>query len=230
MSIEIILDEQNGTRSWHTREIEMDIAYLLKGFVIGISIAAPVGPISVLCIRRTFAEGRLFGIVSGLGGATGDAIYGCVAGFGLTFISNFLINQQAWLRLIGGIFLCYLGVKTLLAKPAKHAALSNGNGLVGTYASTFFLTLTNPMTILSFVAIFTGLGLASTGGNYISAGALVVGIFIGSSFWLLVLCSSVDVFREKFDPSRLQWLNRISGAIITVFGLVALLSFADIRF
>jgi len=230
MSIEIIQDEQNGTRSWYKREIEMDIAYLLKGFVIGISIAAPVGPISVLCIRRTLAEGRLFGIVSGLGGATGDAIYGCVAGFGLTFISNFLINQQAWLRLIGAIFLCYLGVKTLLAKPARRAALSNGNGLVGAYASTFFLTLTNPMTILSFVAIFTGLGLASTGGNFMSAGALVLGIFIGSSFWLLVLCSSVDVFREKFDPSGLQWLNRISGAIITVFGLVALLSFADIGF
>jgi threonine/homoserine/homoserine lactone efflux protein len=230
MSIEIIQDEPNGTRSWDTREIEMDIAYLLNGFVIGISIAAPVGPISVLCIRRTLAEGRLFGIVSGLGGATGDAIYGCVAGFGLTFISNFLINQQAWLRLIGGIFLCYLGVKTILAKPARRAALSDGNGLVGAYASTFFLTLTNPMTILSFVAIFTGLGLASTGGNYISAGALVVGIFIGSSFWMLVLCSSVDVFREEFDPLRLQWLNRISGAIITVFGLVALLSFADIRF
>ena len=93
-----------------------------------------------------------------------------------------------------------------------------------------FLTLTNPMTILSFVAIFTGLGLASTGGSFMSAGALVLGIFIGSSFWLLVLCSSVDVFREKFDQCRLQWLNRISGAIITVFGLVALLSFADIGF
>ena len=106
--------------------------------------------------------------------------------------------------------------------------MSNGNGLVGAYASTFFLTLTNPMTILFFVAIFTGLGLASTGGNFISAGALVLGIFIGSFFWLLVLCSSVDIFRDKFDPCRLKWLNRISGAIITIFGLVALLSFADI--
>ena len=198
----------------------------LNEFVIGISIAAPVGPISVLCIRRTLAEGRLFGIVSGLGGATGDAIYGCVAGFGLTFISNFLIDQQAWLRLIGGLFLCYLGVKTLLVKPAKRAASSKGNGLIGAYASTFFLTLRNPMTILSFVAIFTGLGLASTGGNSMSAGALVLGVFVGSSFWLAILCSGVDVFREKFDLRRPQWLNRISGAIITVFGLVALLSFA----
>ena len=230
MSIEIIQDEQNGTRSWYKWEIEMDIAFLLNGFVIGISIAASVGPISVLCIRRTLAEGRLFGIVSGLGGATGDAIYGCVAGFGLTFISNFLIKQQAWLRLIGGIFLCYLGVKTLLAKPCETRGFVQRKWPSWRLCLDVFLTLTNPMTILSFVAIFTGLGLASTGGSFMSAGALVLGIFIGSSFWLLVLCSSVDVFREKFDQCRLQWLNRISGAIITVFGLVALLSFADIGF
>jgi threonine/homoserine/homoserine lactone efflux protein len=203
----------------------MDIAFLLRGFVIGISIAAPVGPISVLCIRRTLAEGRLIGIASGLGGASVDAIYGCIAGFGLTFISNVLINQQAWLRLVGGLFLCYLGVKTLSAKPAKRAALSKESGLVGAYASTFFLTLTNPMTILSFVALFAGLGLASTGGNFGSAGALVLGIFLGSSSWLLILCSGVNVFRDKFDSHRLRWLNRISGAVISGFGLVALLSF-----
>jgi threonine/homoserine/homoserine lactone efflux protein len=100
---------------------KMDITFLLRGFVIGLSIAAPIGPINVLCIRRTLAEGRLMGIVSGLGGATGDAVYGCVAGFGLTFVSSILINQQAWLRLIGGLFLCYLGAKTFLAEPAKRA-------------------------------------------------------------------------------------------------------------
>jgi threonine/homoserine/homoserine lactone efflux protein len=204
----------------------MDITFLLRGFLIGLSIAAPIGPISVLCIRRTLAEGRLVGIVSGLGGATGDAVYGCIAGFGLTFISSILIGQQAWLRLIGGLFLCYLGTKTLLAKPAKRAALTKGDGLAGAYASTFFLTLTNPMTILSFVALFAGLGLASTGGDFLSAGALVLGVFIGSSSWLLILCSSVDLLRERFDSSRLQWLNRISGAIIAGFGLVALLSLA----
>jgi threonine/homoserine/homoserine lactone efflux protein len=202
---------------------EMDITFLLRGFVIGLSIAAPIGPINVLCISRTLAEGRLIGIVSGLGGATADAVYGCVAGFGLTFVSSILINQQAWLRLIGGLFLCYLGAKTFWAEPAKRAASSKGNGLVGAYTSTFFLTLTNPMTILSFVALFAGLGLASTGGNFMSATSLVFGIFIGSSSWLLILCSSVDIFREKLSPSRMQWINRISGAIIAGFGLVALL-------
>jgi len=202
----------------------MDIAFLLRGLAIGFSIAAPVGPIGVLCIRRTLAAGRAWGLVSGLGAATADAIYGCIAGFGLTFISNFLVSQQVWLRLIGGVFLCYLGLKTLLAKPAEQAALAKGNGLVGSYASTFFLTLTNPMTIISFAAIFAGLGLASTSEKYVSAGVLVLGVFIGSALWWLILSGGVGVFRDKFNPQGLQWVNRISGAIITGFGLFALLS------
>jgi len=202
----------------------MDIAFLLRGLAIGFSIAAPVGPIGVLCIRRTLAEGRVSGLVSGLGAATADAIYGCIAGFGLTFISNFLVSQQLWLRLIGGVFLCYLGIKTLLAKPAEQAATARGNGLVGAYASTFILTLTNPITIISFAAIFAGLGLASTGGEYLSAGILVLGVFIGSSLWWLILSGGVGVFQNKFNPHGLQWVNRISGVIITAFGLFALLS------
>jgi threonine/homoserine/homoserine lactone efflux protein len=202
----------------------MDISFLLRGFIIGFSIAAPVGPIGVLCMRRTLAEGRPSGIVSGLGAATADAIYGSVAGFGLTFISNFLVSQQLWLHLIGGVFLCYLGIRTIVAKPADHAASANGNDLLGAYASTFFLTLTNPMTILFFAAIFAGLGLGSTNGNYLSAGVLVLGIFIGSSLWWLVLSGGVGLFRAKFNVRRLQWINRISGIIITGFGAFALLS------
>jgi threonine/homoserine/homoserine lactone efflux protein len=202
----------------------MDIIFLLRGLAIGFSIAAPVGPIGVLCIRRTLAEGRASGLVSGLGAATADAIYGGIAGFGLAFISNFLVSQQVWLRLVGGVFLCYLGLKTLSAKPAEQAVLAKGNGLVGAYASTFFLTLTNPMTVISFAAIFAGLGLASTSGNYVSAGVLVLGVFIGSALWWLILSSGVGMFREKFNPARSQWVKRISGAIITGFGLFALLS------
>jgi len=187
-------------------------------------IAAPVGPIGILCIRRTLNGGRISGLVSGLGAATADSVYGCVAGFGLAFISNFLVKQQIWLHLIGGAFLCYLGIKTLLAKPANQAAAARENGLVGDYASTFFLTLTNPMTIISFAAIFAGLGLASTRGNYGSAGVLVMGVFIGSALWWLVLSSGVGIFRKKFNTNSLQWVNRISGVIITGFGLFALLS------
>jgi len=202
----------------------MDLTFFLRGLVIGFSIAAPVGPIGVLCIRRTLAEGRISGLVTGLGAATADAIYGCIAGFGLTVVSNIFISQQVWLRLIGGLFLCYLGGKTFLAKAAPQAASTKGSGFVGAYASTFFLTFTNPMTILSFVAIFAGLGLASAGGNSPSAGVLVLGVFLGSALWWVILSAGVGVFREKFNSRGLAWVNRISGTIITVFGLFALLS------
>jgi len=202
----------------------MDIGFFFRGLIIGFSIAAPVGPIGVLCIRRTLAQGRASGLFSGLGAATADAIYGCIAGFGLTFISHFLLSQQIWLRLIGGIFLCFLGLKTFLSQPAQQAALAKKNGHLGAYASTFFLTLSNPMTIISFAAIFAGLGLASTDGDYVPAGVLVLGVFIGSALWWLMLCSGISVFREKFNPHGLQWVNKISGAIIAGFGLLALLS------
>ncbi len=191
---------------------------------MGFSVAAPVGPIGVLCIRRTLAEGRASGLVSGLGAATADAIYGCIAGFGLTFISSIFISQQVWLRLVGGVFLCCLGLKTFLARPVEQAASAEGNGLVGAYTSTFFLTLTNPMTILSFAAIFAGLGVASASGNYLSAGVLVLGVFVGSALWWLILSGGVSLFRARFSPQQLRWVNRVSGIIIMVFGLLALLS------
>ena len=202
----------------------MDIRFLLRGLIIGFSIAAPVGPIGVLCIRRTLAKGCVSGLVSGLGAATADAIYGCIAGFGLTFIASILISQQGWFRLIGGAFLCYLGLKTFLTRPAEQAASAEGNGLVGAYASTFFLTLTNPMTILSFAAIFAGLGVVGASGNYASAGMLVLGVFIGSALWWLIRSGGVSVFRARFNSHGVRWVNRISGVIITGFGLLALLS------
>ena len=202
----------------------MDITFFIKGLVIGFSIAAPVGPIGLLCIRRTLAKGRASGLFSGLGAATADAIYGCIAGFGLTFISSFLIRQQVWLALLGGGFLCYLGLKTMWAKPAQQAALAKGDGLVAAYASTFFLTLTNPITIISFAAIFSGLGLASASGNYLSAGVLVWGVFVGSALWWFILSGGVGIFREKLNLQGWRWVNIISGAIITGFGLFALRS------
>ena len=202
----------------------MDIGLLLTGLVIGFSIAVPVGPIGVLCIRRTLAEGRSSGLVSGLGAATADAIYACIAGFGLTFVSTFLVSQQLWFRVFGGLFLCYLGIRTFASKPAENAAPGTGNGLAAAYASTFFLTLTNPMTIISFAAVFAGLGIASEGGNYVSAAVLVLGVFVGSALWWLILAGGVGLFRASFDAQGLRWVNRIAGAIIIGFGLFALLS------
>ena len=202
----------------------MDISYLPRGLVIGFAIAAPVGPIGVLCIRRTLAEGRATGLVSGLGAATADAIYGCIAAFGLTFISGILIGQQGLVRLVGGIFLCYLGLRTLVTTPAEKPSSAEGRGLAGAYASTFFLTLTNPMTILSFAAIFAGLGIGSATGDYVSATLSVLGVFLGSALWWLILSGGVSVFRTKLKPRALAWVNNVSGIIILAFGVTALLS------
>jgi threonine/homoserine/homoserine lactone efflux protein len=202
----------------------VDVSFLLSGLIIGLSVAAPVGPIGVLCIRRTLNEGRLHGFISGLGAATADAFYGSIAGFGLTFISNYLVSQQVWLRLIGGGFLLYLGIKTMLTKPAEKAISAKESGFVGDYTSTLLLTLTNPTTIISFVAIFAGLGLVGTSRDYLSAGILVLGVFIGSALWWFILSSAINLLRRKINNLGLIWVNRISGAIITNFGLFALFS------
>jgi len=204
----------------------MDQNFLLRGLVIGFSIAAPVGPIGVLCMRRTLAQGRLFGFASGLGAATADAAYGCVAGFGLTAVSDLLVRQQSWLRLIGGLFLCWLGVKNFLAKPAREAAARSRDAWTGAYLSTLVLTLTNPMTILSFAAVFAGLGLGNGATDYAGAASLVSGVFLGSAAWWLLLSGGVGVFRERLNDQHLSWVNRISGTIIAGFGLACLLNFA----
>lgn len=203
----------------------MDLSVLFRGVVIGFSIAAPVGPIGVLCIRRTLSEGRVSGLVSGLGAACADALYGCIAGFGVTFLSNFLVSRQTELRLAGGFFLLYLALKTFFSQPAHKAAEVSGRGLLGAYLSTFVLTLTNPMTIISFAAIFAGLGLAEGSGNYAAAVLLVLGVFIGSALWWLLLSGGVGLFRERFSSDGLRWLNRLSGVVVGFFGLLAVGSF-----
>ena len=193
-----------------------------RGILIGFSIAAPVGPIGVLCIRRTLADGRAAGLATGLGAASADAIYGMIAAFGLTWVTGLLVGGQTWIRLVGGAFLIYLGARTFLARPGERAAPATGVGLAGAYASTFFLTLTNPMTILSFVAVFAALGLGTSRGDAASAAALVIGVFLGSAVWWLTLSGLVAVFRARFDARALVWVNRASGAIIAAFGVLAL--------
>ena len=191
----------------------------LRGFLIGISIAAPVGPIGVLCIRRTLAEGKLKGFLSGLGAASADMLYGAIAAFGLTVVTDLLVENKFWLRLLGGCFLLYLGVKTFLEKPAAHAARSDQSGYFGAYISTFFLTITNPMTIFSFAAIFAGTMFI---GNTSSPILLVAGVFAGSATWWLALSFGVGLLRERLDQNLMLWINRGSGLIIIAFGVFAL--------
>ena len=202
----------------------MTTDFLIKGLVIGFSVAAPVGPIGVLTIKRTLSEGRISGFVTGMGAAMADTFYGVVAGFGLTAISSFLLTQEFWMKLVGGMFLIFLGIKSFVSKPSSKAADLDSKGLFNNFISTFFLTVTNPSTILSFLAIFAGLGLGSEKTDYSSSMTLVLGVFIGSALWWLILSSVVGYFQSKITPERLIWINRFSGLIIISFGLTALYS------
>lgn len=201
----------------------MNLDFFLKGLILGVSIAAPVGPIGILCIRKTLQFGRFSGLFSGLGAAFADSVYAAVAAFGLTVISNFLLAGQFWFRLIGGVFLLYLGWKTFAAKAATGAKHVPHTSLLNDFLSTFFLTITNPMTILSFLAVFAGLGLSSIEGDYFQAGGLVLGVFLGSALWWLLLSEGVTLFRKKVSDKVMVWINRGAGLVIFGFGITALL-------
>jgi threonine/homoserine/homoserine lactone efflux protein len=198
----------------------MDPVFLLKGMAIGFAIAAPVGPIGVLCIRRSLRDGPLAGFVAGLGAATADAAYGAVAGFGLTAVSGFLVRWQSWLGLGGGAFLCYLGTRAFLDRPGQEAEPAPGR-LPAVYASTLLLTLSNPATILSFAAVFAGLGLGATP-DYRAASALVLGVFTGSALWWSLLSSAVGLLRSRATPAWTMAVNRASGCVLLAFGIYAL--------
>jgi threonine/homoserine/homoserine lactone efflux protein len=223
------------------------LLFLVKGLAIGFAIAAPVGPIGVLCVRRTFADGRLAGFVTGLGAATADAFYGAVAAFGLTAVSDFLLGFQQELRLAGGVFLLGLGVKTFFERPSTRAAPMQGDGLAQVWLTTVVLTLTNPATILSFLAVFAGAGLAETRHGPADAAAIVAGVFLGSTAWWLLLSSFIGKWRDRFPefaslaPNRfggavvtgvtlgysnriLTRVNRISGVVLAAFGIAAMVS------
>jgi threonine/homoserine/homoserine lactone efflux protein len=201
----------------------MELTIFLKGIFVGFAMAVPIGPIGIMCIRKTLTEGRLRGLVIGLGAATADMLYGCVAAFGLTIISNTLVSQKIWIRLIGGALLLFLGVRTFRALPADPKIPIKSSGILRSYLTTFFLTLTNPMTIFAFIAIFTALGLGN-GLGYFSAAALVVGVFIGSGLWFLSLSSGATLFRKKLDLVGLRWVNKIAGVLIIISGIIAIVS------
>ncbi len=200
----------------------MNYELFARGALIGLAIAAPVGPIGVLCIRRTLADGRLTGFVSGLGAATADLCYGLIAVLGLTALADLLVGVSFWSRLIGGLFLCYLGVRTLLTRPAEQPTAVNGRGLLGAYLSTLFLTLTSPATIIAFTAIFAGLGAGSVADSYLEGVLLASGVSVGSALWWLFLSSTTSMLRSRITPELLRWVNVIAGLIILGFGVLAL--------
>lgn len=197
-----------------------------KGLLIGLAIAAPVGPIGLLCIQRTLTRGRYSGVLSGLGAASADALYGGIAGFGLTALAGALLAWRTELQIGGGLFLLYLGWQTGRTPPAVEPASASPSrvGLVGDYLSTLALTATNPVTILAFLGIFAGLGLAAEGRDLWAAAQLVLGVFSGSLLWWLLLAGGVGALRGRLTPGVLRWMNRISGGLIAGFGGWALFS------
>ncbi|HWQ19014.1 MAG TPA: LysE family transporter [Methanotrichaceae archaeon] len=195
----------------------------LQSFLIGLSVAVPLGPIGLLCIHRTLANGRLAGLASGLGAATADALYAGLAGFSLSFISASLMVHSAGLELAGGLMLCFLGVKIFTSNPVDASCKEERRSLLSAYGSTFILTLANPATILFFMAIFAGLGITGAGGDAFKGTIMVAGVFMGSAMWWLVLSLSFGQIKERLVAGKLFLFNRAAGILIFGIGLYAML-------
>ena len=201
---------------------ELD-AIFVKGLVVGFLLAAPVGPIAVLCVQRTLSQGRLTGLLSGFGAAAADAIYGCVAAFGLSLISRLLVEHRNWIQVVGGAFLCIVGVRTFFTKAVERKKAPKWPGLVGAFFSALFLTLTNPMTFFAFAAIFASVGVGSVRDNRIDMAGLVAGVFLGSALWWTILVIGSYAFRKKMTIERMGKMNKVAGVIVTLVGLTYLL-------
>jgi threonine/homoserine/homoserine lactone efflux protein len=197
---------------------------LLKGFLIGFAIAAPVGPIGILCIQRSLRDGFQVGLMTGMGAALADGTYGLIAGFGLTAVSSLLIAQQFLIRILGGVFLLYLGLKLMIKPVQERESIAHSDRSPWhACGTTYLLTLTNPATILSFIAIFAGLGLGTTHPDFMHAVTLVSGIILGSAVWWLFLSGCIAIIlRKRITPLLMQIIHWLSGSILLAFGLFAL--------
>lgn len=211
----------------------MSFDLIIKGIIIGISVSAPLGPIGVLCIQKTLNKGMLAGFISGIGAAAADTLFAAIAGFGLTFISDFLSSHQLYLRIIGGLFLIFIGFKVFYTNTIKQVRMqrrSKGRA-ISEFLSVFFLTLSNPITIIFFGAVFAGLGLVDSNASSAHATALVLSILTGAVIWWISLAFIVNFFRKKIRLRSLWWINKIAGALIVLLGAGTIVSllFMDIK-
>jgi len=203
----------------------MDLILFIKGIVAGFIIAAPVGPVGILCIQRTLSKGFGMGLAPGFGGAVADTIFGAVAAFGLTFIADFLVQQENYMRLGGGVLLLVLGLHGCLKRHTEMAAAPPSvQGAAGDSISAFLLTITNPMTILTFSPVFLAVGAVVEANDRAAAWTLILGVFAGSCLWWLILCALAEVFRRKINSARIVIIHRVSAGFILLFGIIVLLS------
>jgi len=191
---------------------------LWKGAAAGFAIAAPVGPIGLLCIRRTLHQGKLAGFISGLGAATADLVYGLIAATGISALNAWLVHRAPWLSVAGALFLIALGIHTWREPPAGESGNARTGGLAASFGSTFLLTLTNPMTIVSFVGLMAGLG-AVAASSRAAPFSLAAGVFVGSAAWWLLLSGATGLLRQRLSPESLRWVNRIAAVTLIGFGL-----------
>lgn len=204
----------------------MDIIIFIKGIIIGLSASIPLGPVGLICIQKTLNRKRTNGVVAGMGAALADTFFAVVAAFGISAIHNFIENQQLFLRLSGGIILLFLGLKFFLTNPAIQIRKNRNknNNLWADFVSVFLLTLSNPLTVVVFGAVFAGFGIIPKESSWLDVTMLISGVFIGAMIWWISLVYVINIFRKKFRLRRLWWMNKIMGAIIILFGLFALIS------
>ena len=202
----------------------MLVSVFLKGLIAGFLIAAPVGPINVLCIRRTIVQGRIVGLVSGFGAAAADTLFGAVAAFGLSFVHDLLMREKVWFGVIGAAILVVIGIRTLWARAPKPKKEENGDpkNLIGDFTSTCILTLTNPVTVVSFLAVFSAFGVQQDEKSFADEWTVVGGVFLGAMLWWVLLTMGIGLFRGKFNQRGLRWTNRVGGILILAFAAVVL--------
>jgi len=204
----------------------VELEFLIKGIIVGFLASIPLGPVGVLCIQRTINKGRVSGLFSGMGAATVDGFFALVAALGLTFIINFIEQQQFLIQLIGGSVLILLGAKVFNTNPIKQIRKHRRkkNKLIEDYFSVLLLTLSNPLAIFLFVAAFAGIGIVSSNDSHIESSLIISGVFIGAMIWWGALTFFVDLFRKKFRLKQLWWINKIAGILIAGFGVAAMVS------
>jgi threonine/homoserine/homoserine lactone efflux protein len=201
------------------KSMQMDLELPLRGLAAGLIISAPVGPVNVLCIQRTLQKGWRSGIVSGLGAALVDAFYGAIAGFGISLVIQFLIREEFWIRLIGGILLMGIGVVYYRKPPQPIKAGKDDSSAHSDFVSAFLLTAANPTTVLSFLAVLATLGLGRQRPLW-QTSLLVGGIFVGSMTWWTTLAGGAHLLRSKVTDNTMSLMNRVGGIAIGLFGLV----------
>lgn len=205
----------------------VEVGLFLRGMMIGLAVAAPVGPVGVLCIRRTISDGRLNGFLAGLGAAVADALFGLTAALGLSVLSGTLLSHQIWLQAVGGAFVAVIGLRLTLTPPAiREQPGFCPKTFAKTFATTFVLTATNPLTVIGFGAIYAGFGLTAALTDHGKAGTLTLGVFLGSALWWLILSGIAGAVRDRLTPQTLGRINRVCGAVLIVIGTGALIGLA----